>query len=688
MLKVIWAPWTERKEKQARRKAATRGMQRREEISSSQTQLSSSMKGKGKRQDKEVSGSDFFVELVSRADWEAVLQEIEQVGIFGFDLETTGLDPLSSSVRLCQLSLPGGGVYLADTRRLELPLDDLVELIERPDVKVVGHNLKFDLSFIQAPLKRRLRARNLFDTMLVSQVCWGGYFDLRRAERASKNPLKKVNPEHTLQALAERHLGIFLPKELQASDWSAEDLTEAQKLYAARDAAVLLPLHDILQELLKKNELEDIAEMEFRAIPAVIEMELQGLPLDASRAMALQEQKSASMLQLSQELQEEVQKAGYQPKPRRGRRQEMPSELNPDSTKEVLDFLRSQGYKGDTTSEEALKGLAQGGCKFADILLRYRTLKKQVEFLDGWLSRLSPIDGRLHPRYFQLSTRAGRFSSRDPNAQQIPKRGDGGREMRSLFKAPPGRKLIKADFAGIELRIMARISKDETMMRAFQEGLDLHRLTASKLAGVPIEEVTKEQRQSAKSANFGLIYGVSAEGFQRNTKNEYGIEMTLEEATRIRDTFFETYSKIAQFHETQRARKGCPGNFYTHNFREGFKALPAVYTATLRGRKRFWGWSEGKTLARNTELYNSPCQGTGADMLKEVLAALYEELPEEARLIGAIHDEILLEAPEGLAPEAAAILKAVMEREGSRMLSPVPVVAEVSILDSWGGDGS
>ena len=158
------------------------------------------------------------VEISSPQAWKEALQEITQAGICGLDLETTGLDPLSCRARLAQLSLPSGRVYVADlwdlARGGSAPLQDLARLAEDPKVKVVGHNLKFDLSFIQASWDRRLKMVNLFDTMLASQVCWAGLYTLQKAPRATKFPWKKVNPEHNLKALAREHLGIDLPKDL------------------------------------------------------------------------------------------------------------------------------------------------------------------------------------------------------------------------------------------------------------------------------------------------------------------------------------------------------------------------------------------------------------------------------------------------------------------------------------------
>lgn len=628
-----------------------------------------------------------LIEVDTPHAWAQALQEVEQAGICGLDLETTGLDPLSCRARLAQLSLPSGTVYVADLWKLAScsvsPLQDLGQLSERSDIKKVGHNLKFDLGFIQASQGQRLQMANLFDTQLASQVCYAGIYWLEKAPKATKNPWKKVQLEQTLQALAERHLGLTLSKELQASNWGAEALSQEQKTYAAMDAAVLLPLHAILQELLQKNNLEHIAKLEFGALPSVIELELSGLPLDVQACRSLMEQKKAQAQTLAQSLQAEAQRAGFQPRRKKGKKYS--PLLNSDSSQDVLAFLLAQGYKIRSTKKEDLKELSLAGCSFADNLLQYKKASKLVDFLKDWLLKLSPIDNRIHGHYFQLSTRAGRFSSSGPNLQQIPKRGEDGQAIRKLFRASLGKKLVKADFSGIELRIMACLSRDKTMIEAFQGGQDLHKLTASKLARVPIDQVTKAQRQSAKSANFGLIYGVSAPRFRENAKNEYGVEMSLEEAEQIRDTFFKTYPGVEAFHKIQKASKRLPKSFFFHNAERGFYSSPLVYTQTIIGRRRVWGWHKGRTLARDTELYNSPSQGTGADLLKAVMAEVYASLPDEVKLVGSVHDELILEAPEALAQDMANRLGEIMRRVGSELLFPVPVDAEVEILDTWGG---
>ena len=263
-------------------------------------------------------------------------------------------------------------------------------------------------------------------------------------------------------------------------------------------------------------------------------------------------------------------------------------------------------------------------------------------------------------------------------------RGEDGQAIRRLFKAPPGKKIIKGDFSGIELRIMARLSQDKTMIEAFQVGQDLHKLTASRLAGVPVDQVTDAQRQSAKSANFGLIYGVSAFGFRENAQSQYGVNMSLVEAEQVRDTFFATYPGVRDFHRKQKALNHYPQNHFFHNAERGFYSTPMVCIQTISGRKRIWDWKNGRNLARDTMLYNSPSQGTGADLIKTVMIETYNSLPEGVKMIGSVHDEILLEAPEDLAGEMANLLLSIMRRVGSELLYPVPVDAEVEVLDSWG----
>lgn len=634
--------------------------------------------------DEERRSEIVFVE--DKDGWNLALREIYDAGICGMDLETTGLDPLVARVRLIQLSVPGK-VFVADVRRLGAAvLDDLASLMENENVRKVIHNAKFELSMVQASQARRLRAKNVFCTMLASQVCWSGYYDLIPAPKAKKFPWKRGKTSHSLEGLVKRHLGIKMDKTCQKSDWGAETLSPEQLEYAAMDAEVLLPLHDILQELLRENKLEHIASLEFRVLPAVVEIELAGLPIDVEATMAMMESKREQSLVLMKVLQEEASRNGFEPRQKKGKKPQ--KHLNLASYIDILEYLHHQGYSNVlSTREENLKGL---NLPWADKLLQYRRVSRQVKFLEKWLILTSPVDERLHAQYRQCSTVSGRFVSSKPNAQQIPKRGEDGLAMRRLFKAGPGRKIVKADFSGIELRIMARLSSDKTMTEAFKAGEDLHKLTASKMAGVPLDQVTKDQRQAAKGVNFGLIYGASAPTLQAYARDSYGVEMTPEEAEKSRRTFFLTYPGVARWHVMQKVSMGRPKVHYFHDVKRGYYNMSLVSSQTVSGRKRVWGWFMGRTLSRETEMFNSPSQGTGADLIKAVMAEVYDILCndgfEDVKMIGSIHDEVLLEAPVDLAEDMGRSLLEIMRRVGSELLDPVPVDAEVTISSSWGGD--
>ncbi|MGD9566622.1 MAG: DNA polymerase [Methanothrix sp.] len=587
---------------------------------------------------------------------------------------------------MIQLALPDGKVYVVDLFQPDglTMLETMVPFIEDPEVQKIGHNLKFDLAWIAQASPSRLKPKAIFDTMIASQLANAGYYRLVEAKKATKNKFKKARTGHSLKDLAQRHLGIVLDKGLQTSDWGGISLSQEQIRYAAEDAAILIPLHQILVELLTKNHLEKVAEVEFTTIPSIVEIELAGIPLDIKATKILLDEKQMLARTILSTLQIEAQKAGFVPRPKKGKK---PQELlNPDSPMDVLDYLQGQGYEIDSTGEAPLKELANQGCTFAEHLLHYRRVRRQATFLKDWLLKLSPADERLHPSYFQLGAESGRLTSRYPNGQQIPKRGDDGLQLRRLFRAGSGMKLIKADFSGIELRIMARLSGDVMMIDAFQDGQDLHKLTASKIAGIPVSEITKEQRQGAKAVNFLLIYGGRPALLQERAKIGYGVDMTLEEAEDALKTFFRTYPGIERWHSGQRGLRHDPKNHWVHTYEEGFHHKLLVRSETVLGRRRVWGWGPNKTLATVNQLYNSPSQGTGADLLKLSMAAVYDILPPEARMIATVHDEVLLEVPEAQAEDIAQKVKAVMEKVGGDLLDPVPVEVEVDVVDTWGGD--
>jgi DNA polymerase-1 len=245
--------------------------------------------------------------------------------------------------------------------------------------------------------------------------------------------------------------------------------------------------------------------------------------------------------------------------------------------------------------------------------------------------------------------------------------------------------MVKCDFSGIELRIMARLTMDPTMIDLFKKDADLHKYMAAKVANKEMEEVTKDERTNAKIINFGFIYGMGAPTFQDYARNLYRIHMPIEEAEKSRRVFFQTYPEIAKWHREQAHRLQGNAvetyNFYNHQ--RGYYTRYVYVTRTLLDRKRLFPLAMGKVVAKLPETLNMPDQGTGADLMKISLARAYRELPPDYKLIAAVHDEIVLEVPEARAMDAGLWIKKIMEEEGCKLLAPVPVTAEVSVADSW-----
>ena len=271
---------------------------------------------------------------------------------------------------------------------------------------------------------------------------------------------------------------------------------------------------------------------------------------------------------------------------------------------------------------------------------------------------INSATGRLHPQYGQIGAWSGRMSCWNPNIQQIPR----DLNFRTCFVAAPGKKLIIADYSQIELRVAAQISGDKRMIDAYKKGEDLHTLTASLVSDVSVDAVTKAQRQSAKAVNFGLIFGMGAASLQQYAQQSYGVEITLEQAALFRNSFFKAYPGIAGWHKH-------------------IKDTKPTEERSLSGRKFIFDKDSGFS-----GLYNTPVQGTAADIAKVALGMLVKRVKGTSiKAVAAVHDEILLEADAEEAQQAAVMLKEVMEEAGNSILKTVPCVAEVEIANSWAG---
>ncbi|HLM78713.1 MAG TPA: bifunctional 3'-5' exonuclease/DNA polymerase [Rubrobacteraceae bacterium] len=561
-----------------------------------------------------------------------IAQTLADVEAVGVDIETTSLSPRDGRMRLLQLATPEM-TFVIDVFETE-DLTPLNEVLEGGPVKAL-HNSKFDYAFLKA--ERGITLSPIFDTMLAAQLLAGGNQGL----------------SYALDAVAERHAGIEVDKSARREDWSGE-LSETQIEYAARDAAVLLPLREQLAEELEKEKLGRVSEIEFRAVAAIAEMELSGVKLDLKKWQELEKtiRKRRDEAALALDAQFPMPE-GMLPLEGLGPR------LNLNSPQQITDAFRSLGIDLPDTKVWTLLKIDHPAAK---LLLEYRELQKKLgTYLETYPSFIHPKTGRIHANFLQCRVPTGRLACTSPNIQQIPHED----EFRSCFVAEQNNVLVIADYSQIELRILAEVSEDPAFVRAFREGDDLHRMTAATMFGVERDEITKEQRSAAKRINFGLMYG-------RGPKSLSAQLGTNEERARgLIDEYFANYPKVQRFLQSTASRTMKTGTL-----------------RTLSGRVRKFGNTSGlgntERGALRREAMNFPIQGASADIAKLALLYIREELQGlDACLINCIHDEFVVECAKEVAPDVAERSKTAMNKAGEEILEKVPVEVEVAISREW-----
>ena len=557
---------------------------------------------------------------------------LEVAEAIGLDVETTDLSPRDGKVRLLQLATPDK-TFVIDVFETG-DLAPLKEVLEDGPVKTL-HNSKFDYAFLKS--EHGITLSPIFDTMLAAQLLSGGNYEA----------------SYALEAVAERYADVELDKSARKENWSGE-LSEAQIEYAARDAAVLLPLRERLWEELEGEKLVRVSEIEFGAVATIAEMELAGIKLDVVRwkelEIAVRKRRDKAAVALEAHFPEPE---GVLPLEGLGPR------LNLNSPKQITDAFHTLGIDLPDTKVWTLLKVDHPAAK---ALLEYRELQKKLgTYLETYPNFIHPKTGRIHANFLQCRVPTGRLACTNPNVQQIPHED----EFRSCFVAEQGNTLVIADYSQIELRILAEVSGDPAFVRAFREGDDLHRMTAATMFGVEDEEVTREQRSAAKRINFGLMYG-------RGPKSLSAQLGTDEERARgLIDEYFANYPKVQRYLQSTASR-----------------ALRDHTLRTLAGRVRKFGDTSGlgsmERGAMRREAMNYPIQGASADIAKLALAYIREELEGfDARLINSIHDEFVVECAEEVASEVAERTRAGMVRAGEEILEKVPVEVEVAISPEW-----
>src|SRR5256712_1117539 len=423
-------------------------------------------------------------QLVSNAeDLQRAVDELSTKRAIGLDTETTDLDPYTARLRLIQLASPDG-VRIVDLHRFNEDMkrseeiESLRQMLAAPRPIKIAHNAKFDAKFIKHNLG--VDIGGLFDTLLASQLVSAGDIEVR----------------HGLEVIAGRYLNETVDKSERLSNWEF-DLSESQLQYAARDAAVLIPLREKMIERIKSLDLVQCAQLEFECVMPVVDLELAGFYMKKERwleQLAIVETKRAELAnELQGMLGEGVAQASLFGPPR--------ANINLDSQPQVTEALNRLGIPlPDSTRNWKLQPLALQYPVVAK-LLEYRTMQKALtSYGENMIEYISPKTGRLHADFRQIGAPTGRFACTNPNIQQVPHAA----EYRRCFMGyPAGRRLVIADYSQIELRILAEFSGDQAFIDAFNSGADLHRVTAAQVFSVSQGPVTKEQRDFAKRLKFG-----------------------------------------------------------------------------------------------------------------------------------------------------------------------------------------
>ncbi|MGA3684067.1 DNA polymerase I [Serratia bockelmannii] len=598
---------------------------------------------------------DGYVTILDETTFTDWLARLKKADVFAFDTETDGLDTLTANlIGLSFAIAPGEAAYLPVAHDyLDAPpqldrtyvLEALKPLLEDEKALKVGQSLKFDMSLLA---RYGIEMRGIaYDTMLESYV------------------LDSVGGRHDMDSLADRYLGHKTITFEEIAGKGKNQLTfnqialEQAAPYAAEDADVTLQLHLAMWPQLKQSAelLTVFNEIEMPLLPVLSHIERTGVLIDPAILSAHSQELAKRLAEL------EVQAHELAEEP-----------FNLASTKQLqailyekqkLPVLKKTPGGAPSTNEEVLAELALD-YPLPKVILEYRGLAKlKTTYTDKLPLMINPVSGRVHTSYHQAVTATGRLSSSDPNLQNIPVRNDEGRRIRQAFIAPEGYRIVAADYSQIELRIMAHLSQDEGLLKAFAEGKDIHRATASEVFGVPLDKVTGEQRRSAKAINFGLIYGMSAFGLARQLGIPRG------EAQRYMDLYFERYPGVLDYMERTRQQASEQGYVSTLDGRRLY--LPDVRSSNGMRRK-----------AAERAAINAPMQGTAADIIKramiEVDAWLQGQEKPLVRAIMQVHDELVFEVHESVLEEASQRIRQLME--GSMTLA-VPLKVDVGVGMNW-----
>ena len=593
--------------------------------------------------------------VTTEAQFAALLDKLAQVGTIGIDTETTSLDAMNASLVGISIAFQAGeAVYIPVGHSLttapeQLDLQDVLGRLkphlENPALKKIGQNLKYD-QHVFANYDIALNGIT-GDSMLASYII-------------------ESHLGHGLDELSERWLGLETityeslcgkgAKQISFADVAIGQATE----YAAQDADFALRLEAHLRAQMDDKQLEMYEKMELPVAQVLFEMERNGVQIDRAELARQSAELGAELMKLEQE----AYAAAGQP-------------FNLNSPKQLQEILfdkmgiPTKGLKktakgGISTNEAVLEQLAPD-YPLPKIILQNRSLAKlKSTYTDKLPEMISPKDGRVHTTYAQAVAITGRLASNNPNLQNIPIRTAEGRRVRRAFTAPQGSVIVSADYSQIELRIMAHLSGDKTLIAAFQNGEDVHRRTAAEVFGITPENVSSEQRRYAKTINFGLIYGMGQYGLAKSL----GIDNIS--AKNFIDRYFARYPGVAEYMQRTKEQAAAQG-----------------FVETLFGRRLYLPDIRNKNAnaraGAERAAINAPMQGTASDLIKRAMIDVSRWLDLDGlktKLIMQVHDELVLEVPEAELDLVKEKLPQIMAKVDEGMLN-VPLVAEVGVGMNW-----
>ncbi len=595
-----------------------------------------------------------YTTVLDEATFERWVKKLQQADLVAFDTETTSLDPmqadlvgLSFAIKPFEaIYIPVGHIYPGAPQQLdrEMVLKALKSLLEGKTPKKVGQHIKYDMNVLS---RYGVAVDGVgWDTMLESYV------------------LNSTGSRHDMDSLALKYLGYKTThyediagkgaKQISFSQVSIEDAG----FYAAEDADITLRLHQHLWPSLQSEPaLEKVlTDLEIPLIPVLARMEQAGVLIDGK----LLAQQSNELAKRMRELEIEAHAAAGQP-------------FNLGSPKQLQEILfeklelpviRKTPKGQPSTAEDVLKELA-ADYPLPKLILEHRSISKlKSTYTDRLPEQINPETGRVHTSYHQAVAATGRLSSSNPHLQNIPIRTPQGRKIRQAFVAPPGSLILAADYSQIELRIMAHLSADKGLLKAFHDGVDVHRATAAEVFGQSYEGVTAEQRRAAKAINFGLMYGMSAFGLGRQ------LDISRPEAQQYMDTYFARYPGVQTFMEKTREQARDQG-----------------YVETLFGRRLYLPEIRASNMMRRQgaerAAINAPMQGTAADIIKTAMIRVDHWIQTSqpgARLVMQVHDELVLEVEEAQLEKVTA---GVVRHMAAAAKLDVPLVVDAGHGPDW-----